>query len=195
VRRELGVNPDSDDVIVESPLNLTGRAEDELADAGLRPERSLGPCPYVLTGPTLSAKNKLLACCGVIPDTPRLTLDPDFTPENLQAAIETGQKSTLLNWLYLRGPYAIMEHIGARFGITVPPRTEVGGNCEACRRLLHTPEFETKLDQSLEEKNAEISGELEILGSLGMLEPQVVQKLWSETSMVIDTGHSQPARS
>lgn len=191
VRQELGLESESEDIIVESPLNLTGRAEKDLVDAGLRPERSLGPCPYVLTGPTLSAKNKLLACCGVIQDTPQLTLDDDFKPENLQAAIEAGQRSTLLNWLYLRGPYAIMEHIGERFEIPVPSRNDVGGNCEACRRLFHTPEFATRVEQAATEKSAEISGELELLGTLGMLSPRAIQRLWAESSMVVDTAPSQ----
>ena len=63
VRAELGLSAECEQVICEAPLNKTGRAEKELREAGLRASRSIGPCPYVMTGPTLSAKNKLLACC------------------------------------------------------------------------------------------------------------------------------------
>lgn len=194
VRQELGLSPDSEDVIVESPVNLTGRAESQLADAGFRPTRSIGPCPYVMTGPTLSATNKLLACCGVIPHTPHLTLCDDFQPQKLHEAIERGQHSALLNWLYLRGPYAIMEYIGERHGVSVPAKNEIGGNCEACRHLFHRREFAERVESAVSEKSAEIWGELELLGILGMLAPRSVQDLWAKSSMVIDSAYSERSK-
>ncbi len=104
VRAELGIEGEEQLRHAETPLNLTGRAVEQLQEAGLRPQRTVGPCPFVLTGPTLSAKNKLLACCGVIPDTEQLVLDSNFRPENLRSAIERGMQNSLLNWIYLRGP-------------------------------------------------------------------------------------------
>jgi hypothetical protein len=186
VRERLGLPEDSPECIGETPLNHTGRAETDLTEAGLRPKRYLGPCPYVLTGPTLSAKNKLLACCGVIPHTDALTLDPDFRPENLNAAIEKGLRSPLLNWLYLRGPYAIMEYVSARFGVAIPAKESIGGNCEACKLLFETPEVVRHLDEAVALKAAEIEGELGMLAALGWLSPEKLQHLWQDSSLVLD---------
>jgi hypothetical protein len=184
VREALGLDASSDDTITESPINLTGRAETELKDTGLRPERTVGPCPYVVTGPTLSAKNKLLACCGVIQDTPQLVLDENFRPENLESALEKSRYSPLLMWLYLRGPYAIMEYISKKSGVHVPSKEEVGGNCEACRRLFHDEQFSREVDAAVQDKAAEIVSELELLEALGMARPRDVLLLWAEKSAV-----------
>ena len=184
VRDELGVR--ADDVVVESPINLTGRAEEQLREAGLRRERAIGPCPYVMTGPTLSAKGKLLACCGVIPDTDRLCIDPHFTPDKLHEALNHAQKSPLLNWIYLRGPYAIMQWISDRFGVPIPPKGRFGGNCEACKCLFDNREIGSFLDRALSEKAAEIVGELQLLESLGMDGPTKVLELWSEESIIVN---------
>jgi organic radical activating enzyme len=176
VRTELGAGLDN--VVCESPLNLTGRAERELQKAGLRSERALGPCPYILTGPTLSAKGKLLACCGVIPDTDRLCIEPNYAPEHLGKALERAKQSVLFNWLYLRGPYAIMEWMSERYGIVVPPRDTVGGNCQACKHLFEDSAIEAVLDQALLEKGPEVFGEYQLLKSLGAADPRSVLSLW-----------------
>lgn len=192
VRNELCVSPESKEIIVESPLNITGRAEALLADTGLRPQRILGPCPYVLTGPTLSAGKKLLACCGVIQYTGELVLDDDFTPENLAATIEKGMKSPILNWLYLRGPYAILEWISKRYCMTIPTKEEIGGNCEACRLLFHTREFRERIYEATVERADEISGELAVLNALGYLESAgSILNLWLDGSTVLDNAQIQ----
>lgn len=185
VCQELGLPEGSDDVVGETPLNLTGRAEEALADRALGAERFVGPCPFVLTGPTLSAKNKLLACCGVIPETPELVLDPDFRPENLQASVERGLRSPLLNWLYLRGPYALAALISEQFGVPIPPREAIGGNCQACQLLFHTQEIARHIPAAMALKAAEIEGELSVLGALGFLSKERVQYLWLERSRVM----------
>lgn len=193
VRSELGLADDSPDVILESSLNLTGRAAEELQDAGLRSVRTLGPCPYVLTGPTLSAKNKLLACCGVIPETDYLVLDHDFRPENLDAGIHRGLQSPLLNWIHLRGPYAVMEWISQRYGIQIPARETIGGNCEACRLLFETREVAARIPDALRERAVEIFDELNLLESLGWSEPKAIMKLWYSTSTIVDTVAAPPS--
>ena len=184
---ELGLPEDTDAILTESPINLTGRAAEKLADAGLREFRTLGPCPYVLSGPTLSAKNQLLACCGVIPNTEALVIDADFRPENLAKDLEDSAESVLLNWLYLRGPYAIMEYIGREFGVQVPNRREVGGNCEACSRLFNTPEIVRHLAAALERRRNEVSDELALLDLLGLVGAREVQQIWRRDSIVVDT--------
>jgi hypothetical protein len=189
VRTELGLDPESSEVVLESPLNLTGRAETELADAGLRPQRYVGPCPYVITGPTLSAKGKLLACCGVIPHTDALVLDDDFRPENMAAAIKAGTESVLLNWLHLRGPYAILEWISERYQIPIPPKSDVGGNCEACQLLFHTKEYAERVHAAVIEKADDISGELSVLKALGFFETgaeKSIMRLWQDGSTIVD---------
>jgi hypothetical protein len=136
VREQLGLGDLGKNLVVETPLNLNGRAESQLKDAGLRSSRMIGPCPYVLLGPTLSAKNKLLACCGVIPDTDALVLDPEFKPENLKTAVENGLKSPLLNWIYLRGPYAVMEYISKRYEIPIPEKERMVVTVKLARFFL-----------------------------------------------------------
>jgi hypothetical protein len=182
VRAELNVDSSSVHVFCEAPLNLTGRAKSELQGAGFKKGRQLGPCPYVLTGPTLSAKNKLLACCGVIPDTEQLVLDADFRPENLDAAIEKGLKSPLLNWIHLRGPYAVMAWISKRYGVPIPTESEVGGNCEACHHLFSTKGISERIEDAVGEKLLEIEGELCLLESLALDRPTEILKLWYTAS-------------
>lgn len=184
VREEL--ETDVDDVVCDSPLNLTGRAAKELKGAGLRHERYVGPCPYVLTGPTLSAKGKLLACCGVIPDSPRLCINPNFSPSRLADDLEDARASVLFNWLYLRGPYAILEWISERYQIPIPPKEDVGGNCEACKILFENKEIDRVLDSVLLERAPEIFGELQLLASLGLAEPKRLMRFWLNSSLVRD---------
>jgi hypothetical protein len=187
VQNELGLAATSNDVIAESPLNLTGRAEEKLSNAGLRPVRSVGPCPYVLTGPTLSAKNKLLACCGVIPETDELVIDDDYRPENLQESIDMSLRSPLLNWLHLRGPYAIAQWISNRYNISIPGLEAVGGNCQACKILFETPEISKVLHAAVAEKRNEIFGELQVLDAIGFLTPQSIMRLWNDGSTIVDS--------
>ncbi len=197
IRKELGLAENSGDPICESPLNFNGRAEEALVDAGLRKERLLGPCPYVLTGPTLSAKNKLLACCGVIPETEGLTIDDDFSPKNLQKSIASALKSPLLNWLYLRGPYAVLQHINEKYGVAIPEKSKIGGNCEACRHLFHDAATSQHLNKAAQSKAGEIFSELEVLDVLGLLKPQHVLGLWHNTGALLDTTklqHPSPNR-
>jgi organic radical activating enzyme len=184
VRARLGLSPDSGHVICESSLNKTGRAERELETKKLREIRTVGPCPYVLSGPTLSAKNKLLACCGVIPNTPALVIDDKYSPENLNAAIENSLKSPLLNWLHLRGPYSIMEFIGQQYSVPIPDRSEIGGNCEACKLLFETDEIASHIPDALAIKAKEIGDELDVLAALGWKTPSDVVSLWSDVSTI-----------
>jgi hypothetical protein len=178
VRDALGLPPDSENVVVESPINLTGRAERELSDAGLRPERVIGPCPYVITGPTLSAKGKLLACCGVIPQTEELIIDHNPTADSIQNSIESARRSVLLNWLHLRGPYAIMKWIGDHYNVDVPPEESIGGNCEACKRLFESENYQKHLPAALCEQTDTISSELFLLEQTGLLDPKILFGLW-----------------
>lgn len=184
---ELGLSPEvaREAILCESPLNLTGRAKEELADAGLRTRRSLGPCPYVLTGPTLSAKNRLLACCGVIPETPALVIDDDFRPDQLTRDLERASRSALLNWLYLRGPYAIMEYISQEYDVPLPAKSEVGGNCDACNHLFTTPDMLKHIEAATQKKANELSSELHVLDALGLLQPDRLLRLWGP-GMVVD---------
>lgn len=190
VRAELGVDSESNDIVVESPLNITGRAENELTDAGLRAERFLGPCPYVLSGPTLSARKKLLACCGVIPQTDELVLDGDYEPSRLPISIAAGLASPLLNWLYIRGPYAILEWLSNNYGVAIPDKDCVGGNCEACHLLFHTDKYRELIGQAVDMKASEIGGELAVLNALGFFDKGAENSLmgiWQDGTPLIDS--------
>jgi pyruvate-formate lyase-activating enzyme len=170
----------ADDVVVEAPLNYTGRAQEELAGSGVKASKHLGPCPYVMTGPTASAKGKLLACCGVIPETEDLVLSDELTPSSVWRAIEAGGHSALLHWLHLRGPYAIMEWISQRHGIAIPSQDQIGGNCEACKLLFGMPEVRTRLADAVQEMSGPISDEATLLDSLGLMNSQSLMALWSD---------------
>lgn len=184
VRARLGLPDDMGYRVVESPLNLTGRARRDLSRAGSDPSRFLGPCPYVLTGPTVSATGKFLACCGVIEHTEELVIAERYDPDRISEQIGAALNSPLLNWLHLQGPYTILSYISARFGIPVPSADEVGGNCEACHTLFHTPHLRAMIASAVAEKGSEIMGELEVLGALGLLKADTVQRLWDSKQNV-----------
>jgi hypothetical protein len=186
VRARLGLPPNSPEVICESSLNRTGRAEQKLNERPLRSTRTLGPCPYVLTGPTLSATGKLLACCGVIPNTKELVIDDAYRPQNLTSAIERSLRSPLLNWLFLRGPYSIIEYIGDNFSVPIPLKENIGGNCEACKLLFETPEIANHLDSAVEMKALEIEAETAVLSALGLSGPKEIMNLWADQAIIAD---------
>ncbi|GJH30946.1 radical SAM protein [Caballeronia novacaledonica] len=159
--------PNSQNIdIFESPLNMTGRASDRLKSTSVRKSCELGPCPYVIKSPTLSADGHLLACCGVIPNTERLRIVSDFRGESVQEQIGFAKKNLLFKWLSVQGPYSIIRWIGERYGLHVPDRSEIGGNCEACKRLFEGEDFQKFLDSALEEMSLPIQSELLQLESL-----------------------------
>lgn len=180
VRNNLGEIVEAGDVVVEAQLNYTGRAEKELAGSGVWEGQHLGPCPYVMTGPTASAKGKLLACCGVIPETDDLVLSDDLAPDSVWKAIELGSQSALMSWIHLRGPYSIMEHISKKHNIPIPAPDEIGGNCEACKLLFKTPAIHDKLKESVIEMSEKIGAESAVLEALGLLDVRGLAALWSE---------------
>ena len=182
INAELGSISERLSVVCESQLNLTGRAEEELRDHTFKPEGFLGPCPYVMTGPTLSAKGRLLACCGVIPDTPRLAISDRLDAKELKHDMARGFENPLFQWLFLRGPYALMAEAAKANGISVPARDTIGGNCEACQMALTEPKYVDLIDDFLESRRQNLSHELLLLESLGMLTPLRVQALWANKS-------------
>lgn len=123
-------------VVTESSLNFTGRALEELAEEELKDNRFVGPCPYVLTGPTWGAKGDLLACCGVLPQMDRLVLAKAPAPSMLPHVIAESFQRPLLQWLFARGPLSLIEAIGEQYGFAPPDRRRIGGNCEACHLLF-----------------------------------------------------------
>ena len=169
-------------IIGETSLNITGRAAMEHGIHDRSPTAQLGPCSFVLTGPTLSAKGHLLACCGVIPDTPRLRLASDFQPSDLENALADAKRSTLLKWIYLRGPYAIAEWISNEYDVPIPSRLQVGGNCEACKILFETDDLAQHIDDALARRQAEIESEAALLTALGLIDADSVASLWTKTN-------------
>jgi hypothetical protein len=180
VRKELGLSKSEGAFIFNSPLTFTGRARSSLRDIKTCPKRYIGPCPHVIASPALNATNKLMACCGVIPETDALILDNNFKPENMEVDFEKSQKSALLNWLHLRGPYAIMEWISAKYDLSIIDKDCISGNCEACYLLFNTAELVDKLPNAIEEKAEEIAGGLRILETLGLLGPNEMSYLWKD---------------
>lgn len=170
VRKELGASASRLTAICDSPLNMTGRAGKELAHKQKLATSHLGACPYVLTGPTLSAKGKLLACCGVIPETQALIVDECFRPTTLQDSVERAQSSVLYNWLYMLGPYDLLSAVCDEHDLVAPPAEAIHGNCEACQLVLSDPRYSRNLSSTLR-KNAHKIGDLkQVLGELGGLQ-------------------------
>lgn len=170
IRSELGPLADALLTICDSPLNKTGRAEIDLREKEKLATSHLGPCPYVLTGPTLSAKGKLLACCGVVPEIPSLVIDPHFEPSHLDGAMEKAQRSVLLNWLYVHGPFHLMKTIAAENDLPEPSSLDVAGNCEACQKVLTDPTYTRFLPDTLSANADSVAGSLHALDALGLLQ-------------------------
>lgn len=186
VKHELGGDVSTPHILIESPLHKTGRAKSKLKHAGPSAKSVLGPCHYVLAGPALSAKNKLLACCGLIPEKKTLVLDHNFEPHKLHAIIEKSRQSLLLNWIFLRGPYAIMDWISQRYRIPIIDIKEVGGNCEACHRLFNNKKLMSKIPAALTENPDEIVDEIQLLRNLRILTPETILSLWKDSPTIMD---------
>tara|TARA_R110002124_G_scaffold109676_2_gene262752 strand:+ start:17099 stop:18160 length:1062 start_codon:yes stop_codon:yes gene_type:complete len=179
IRDQLGPLADAVTVVCESDLNLTGRAAESFTGSDLRDSRFLGPCPYVLTGPTLSARGDLLACCGVIPNSERLVIAPGSQPGQLAGDIATSLHDPLLLWLHLRGPYDLLTRAAAERGLEPPAAQTIGGNCEACRRLFDADATHGLIDPFLQAHAGTILDEVLLLDSLGLLEPRKLIALWA----------------
>lgn len=184
VKEALGSDVSAKIEILDTALNKTGRAKETLGDSSWDLDRFLGPCPYVMTGPTVSARGKLLACCGVIEETNQLTLQDNFNPLEINEAIQRGLEDPLMIWLYNRGPYAIMQFISDEFGVDLPPKNELGGNCEACERLFQDPNFSRYVDVAVQKRHDSIVGEQAILNVLGIGTPDKIAMIWGKESHV-----------
>lgn len=187
VAREIG--SEEVEIVCESPINKTGRAKVELKDKPLKENRFLGPCPYILTGPTLSAKGKLLACCGVIPETDDLVISDDYKPSDMSVLMDSARKSVIYNWIYLRGPYSILEYMSLNFDLKIPKAEDFGGNCEACAYLFENFGNTDELGQAAQQMASNISGEINLLSQIGILEPAYITSLWGPGKANIDTSH------
>lgn len=173
----LGLPDSFSNLITESPLNETGRAALELQGRKLDNSQGLGPCPYVITGPTASAKGKLLACCGVLPEMEPLVLQEQLDPDDLQAAIGRSRADPMLNWIHLRGPYHLLAAASRRLGRAAPTPESVGGNCEACARLFGDRELMSQIPALMAEEGANVRDDARLLESLGLTEPDAPMRL------------------
>lgn len=145
VKIELGLSESNNYPIFDSPLILTGRAHSVMKKTEIYQNRYIGPCHGIMAYPTLRATNKLMACCGAIPETDSLILDHDFKPENLDADLERGQKLALFNLLYILGPSEILKWISKNYEINIKEEKYISGNCEACYMLFNTVDLVDKL--------------------------------------------------
>ena len=115
-----------------------------------------------------------------------MVVEENYDPQKVNESIEKMRKSPLLNWLYLRGPYAIMEWISKEYNIPIVDNSKIGGNCEACKLLFATPEIREKIPDAIKKKTIEINSELELLQTLGLLRSDYIQSLWIDKSFVTD---------
>jgi organic radical activating enzyme len=185
VRDGLGLADPASVKIKESGINITGRAAEKLTDEPLKQIGYLGPCPFILTGPTLSAKGNLMPCCGVIPNTDRLTMAWAPKSDQIAGHIQDSLSNPLFLWLFLRGPYAIMEWIAEKYGLELPRREAIGGNCEACKVLFETRAFEEKLDEVMRERMTFLASELLLLESLYAIQEYSAVCLWDDKSRIL----------
>jgi hypothetical protein len=113
-----------------------------------------------------------------------LTIAHAARGDQLASALDTAKQSTLLNWLFLRGPYDIVQFIGDNFAVEIPAERNVGGNCEACAILFGNAAIAQRIDEALALKAHEIAGELSVLQALEWLDPQSVLSLWSRRTHI-----------
>ncbi|KDM90106.1 radical SAM protein [Photobacterium galatheae] len=168
-----------EDVLCETNLNLTGRAKEKLSERNSRNNRLLGPCPYVLSGPTLNAKGNLLACCGVIEEQGPLVISNELIPSEIMSDIENSYSNLLHKWLYLRGPFALLEEIRKKFDVPIPLEEHIGGNCESCQILFGSEYFGYAVE-ILKDKAQEIVNEEFLLSSMNMLDAKYTIDLWGK---------------
>jgi hypothetical protein len=185
VRTALNLSDPNSVKMIESGVNLTGRAAEKLANEPLKQTGYLGPCPFILTGPTMSAKGNLMPCCGVIPNTDRLTIARAPKPDQIPDLIRDSLENPLYLWLFLRGPYAIMQWISEKYGLEIQPRERIGGICEACKLLFETKELEEKIDDVVQERAALLEGELLLLESLYNMNETNAVHLWDDQSKIM----------
>ena len=107
----------------------------------------------------------------------------DSKAERDQGLDRAKYQNPLLLWLFLRGPYSLMERIGSQYDVKVPGRDSVGGNCEACRLLFENKDIESKIDAYMSEKAVNLLSELLLLDSLQLLSGNKVVGLWHETAL------------
>jgi organic radical activating enzyme len=172
--------------IKESGINITGRAAEKLTKEPLKHLGYIGPCPFILTGPTMSAKGNLMPCCGVIPNTDRLVIARAPKTEQIPGLIQESLSNPLFLWLFLRGPHAIMEWIGEKYGLEVPRRESIGGNCEACKLLFETRAFDEKLDDVMRERMTFLTSELMLLDCLYEMDEFSTVRLWDDKSKILN---------
>jgi hypothetical protein len=136
-----------------------------------------------------------LACCGVIPNDARLTIERPPKRADSPRVLSAQGGSALLNWLYLRGPYDIISFIGQRFDVEVPAKEDIGGNCEACAILFGDKAIADRIDEATALKADEIAGELSVLDALDWLDPGSVLSIWHKPGL-IDTRqlHQSPVK-
>jgi len=170
---------DGDEVrVLESELNLTGRAAEVLRGSPVRSDRYLGPCSYVITGPAVNANGNLLACCGAVPELDQLVAKRSVADVGgIAQALKDVTQSALFQWIYLKGPYDILRWMSERYGVATPSEGDVHGNCEACYILFNSEELRPLIEHAVRERASEIAGELNFLDALGWLSAEKIRQL------------------
>lgn len=171
IKNALGEH-DASAIFCDSSINLTGRAEKEISKSSIISESYIGPCPYVITGPTLSAKGKLLACCGVIQDTPHLSINDEFLPETTEKDVSKVSESTLFKALHYMGPYKVLEMISRHYNLPCPTKETIGGNCEACKILFHDEPYAGLVEKYVADNQKTIEDSVSLISLLGLDVPK-----------------------
>ncbi len=117
----------------------TGRAAD---DAGVEQRKAasnkyLGPCHTIFNKAAVNPQGKILACCGTIPYKDGLC-GGDIDKLSLQDAVNIMNRDSLLRWIALDGPVAILEDVTQ---VDLKPVTgdDVDGICHACDVMFSDP--------------------------------------------------------
>ncbi len=70
----------------------------------------------------------------------------------------------------------------------IPPKSEVGGNCEACARLFTTPGIREYVEPAVKEMARTIADEITVLDAIGLLNPASLHSLWASDGVISDDG-------
>ena len=115
------------------------------------------PCESVLTSISIMPNEDLMACCGILSDTP-----PDLTLGNLRRQsmgdmVARGQADLMKIWLFVEGPERIMAWCASK-DPSIVWEDRFTHPCQTCRALYADPRAMAVIQRHYEEKMDEILG-------------------------------------
>jgi hypothetical protein len=100
--------------------------------------RTIGGCPWAVRSPAITAKGRLVACCGFeVAGNPILDIG-DLSAASLTSLLDEADQDLPINMIALEGPYAIMDQL-KELDPSLPFRPHYRSFCELCQDIVTTP--------------------------------------------------------